>query len=157
MLNQVERAKDKWGGRHTTIDNWLHERMELLIQYCQLAGIDKQASSALPDSNKISDFCEILMDYLSAGHFEVYDLLVTDDKEGAALKQSVYPKLAATTDEALAFNDAYVDAVSAEQAKNFDVALAKLGETLEDRFELEDELIAHMHSADNVSQVEAAL
>lgn len=157
MLNQVKRAKNKWGGRHTTIDNWLHERMELLIQYCDLAGVGQQSSTALPDSNKISDFCEILMDYLSAGHFEVYDMLVADDNEGSALKQRVYPKLAVTTDEALAFNDAYVDAITAEQAKHFDSALAKLGETLEERFELEDELIAHMHNSDNIKQVEAAL
>ncbi len=51
-----------------------------------------------------------------------------------------------TTDAALAFNDTFAQAVTPEQAAEFDSALAKLGETLEERFALEDELIAHVHT-----------
>jgi regulator of sigma D len=54
--------------------------------------------------------------------------------------------LTKTTDAALSFNDKFAEAVSAEQASGFDVALATLGETLEERFALEDELIAHVHT-----------
>ena len=50
-----------------------------------------------------------------------------------------------TTDAALAFNDTFAQAVTPEQAAEFDSALA-VGETLEERFALEDELIAHVHT-----------
>ncbi|WP_218311218.1 sigma D regulator [Alteromonas antoniana] len=162
MLNKLEQAKDKWGGRHTIIDNWLHARQMLLIKYCELAGLSgghDQApqSHALPDASAIDAFCEAMMDYLSAGHFEVYDMLVNDDAEGQALKQKLYPEIAVTTDSALTFNDAYTDAVSAEQASQFDTDLASLGETLEVRFELEDQLIGHMyHSEQALASAEIA-
>ncbi|RDV25688.1 sigma D regulator [Alteromonas aestuariivivens] len=145
MLNQLEKVKGRWGGKSSTIDNWLQERQDLLIQFCQLAGLGSQASNALPDAGTIDEFCSLLMDYLSAGHFEVYEILVSNDEEGERLKKSVYPLLANTTDKALAFNDKYAEANSAEQASSFDKDLAALGETLEERFELEDELINHMY------------
>ena len=162
MLKKLEQAKDKWGGKHSIIDNWLHARQTLLIRYCELAGLSGghdhgHQSSALPDASAIDAFCEAMMDYLSAGHFEVYDMLVSDDADGKALKQKIYPEIAATTDSALNFNDAYTDAVSAEQASQFDTDLASLGETLEVRFELEDQLIGHMyHSEQALASEETA-
>ncbi len=151
MLNQLEQVKGKWGGQLATIDNWLQARQRLLIQYCELAGLDhhdnhngKQANP-LPDPAAIDAFCEAMMDYLSAGHFEVYDMLVSDDAKGKALKQQLYPDIATTTDDALAFNDTYTDVVSEQQAAAFDRHLQALGETLEARFALEDQLIAHMY------------
>jgi len=144
MLQQLESVKNKWGGKNQVIDKWLLDRQALLVSYCDLAGIN-QDSGCLPDADKISHFCDALMDYLSAGHFEVFDLLVESDVAGNALKEQLYPKLKQTTDASLAFNDSFADAVTAEQATHFDTALARLGETLEERFALEDELIAHVH------------
>ncbi len=145
MLNKLEEAKSSWGGRSETIDNWLHERQALLIKYCDLAGLNQSGASILPAANEVSDFCSVLVDYLSAGHFEVYEMLVSDDEAGIKLKRAVYPQIAETTDSALRFNDLYAEALSAEQAKNFDRELADLGNVLEARFELEDQLINHMH------------
>ncbi len=82
MLTRLEKAQQKWGGSHTIIDKWLTERQELLVLYCKIAGFspyDKK-DHALPDQLQIQTFCQILMDYLSAGHFEVYD----DDKKAPA-------------------------------------------------------------------------
>lgn len=156
MLNKLERAKSKWGGRHSTIDDWLHARQTLLIQYCDLAGLsgshdNVHQTNALPDASAIDAFCETMMDYLSAGHFEVYDMLTGEDAKGQALKQKIYPQIAVTTDQALTFNDIYSDVVSAEQAAKFDNDLASLGETLEVRFELEDQLIGHMYDSESQS------
>ena len=75
MLTRLEKAQQKWGGSHTVIDKWLSERQELLVLYCRIAGFspyDKK-DHALPDQLQIQNFCQLLMDYLSAGHFEVYD------------------------------------------------------------------------------------
>ena len=61
-------------------------------------------------------------------------------------EDKLLPKLQKTTDAALEFNDTFAQAVTPEQASRFDCALAQLGETLEERFALEDELIAHVHT-----------
>ncbi|MEW9798517.1 sigma D regulator [Alteromonas sp. CYL-A6] len=156
MLKQLESVKSKWGGKSETVDNWLKARQQLLIQYCELAGVTGVAgpdsemshgtkSTALPDIADIEAFCESLMDYLSAGHFEVYDMLAETSSKAKALKEQLYPQLAKTTDEALGFNDRYTQLVDAQQAAAFDADLEKLGETLEDRFELEDRLVRHLY------------
>jgi regulator of sigma D len=145
MLSQVEAAKQNWGGKSATIDKWLYERQNLLIQYCHLAGLDT-VKGALPEAADISEFCTILMDYLSVGHFEVYEMLVENDESGALLKAKIYPLIAETTEKALNFNDNFADSFTPEQANNFDKALDSLGEVLEERFALEDQLIQHMHN-----------
>lgn len=144
MLQQLESVKSKWGGKSQVIDKWLLDRQALLVSYCKLAGINAH-DDCLPDADEISEFCGALLDYLSAGHFEVFEILVEDDTSGLTLKEELYPRLAKTTDTALSFNDAFADAISIEQAAKLDDALADLGETLEERFALEDELIAHVH------------
>lgn len=154
MLSQAEQAKDKWGGSHSAIDSWLHERQMLLVQYCELAGLPpfNRENDALPDKTAISSFCEILVDYVSAGHFEVYDQIVDEDKNGSLglqLKESLYPKISETTDDALTFNDYYADAQDDEALTNFDKQLSDLGQKLEERFALEDQLIQSIHSVNN--------
>ena len=146
MLQQLEKVKVKWGGKSDTVDNWLLARQSLLVSYCHLAGLDQQGES-LPEANDIANFCENLMDYLSAGHFGVFNMLVDDEAEGKALKQRLYPKLTQTTDSALQFNDKFAEALTIEQAAVFDSELANIGETLEERFALEDQLIAHMYAS----------
>ena len=145
MLQQLESVKSKWGGKSQVIDRWLMDRQALLVSFCELACINKR-SECLPDPDEIDNFCSALLDYLSVGHFEVFDMLVENDNEGLALRDKLYPRLTKTTDAALAFNDTFAQAVTPEQAAEFDSALAKLGETLEERFALEDELIAHVHT-----------
>ncbi|MBC3766565.1 sigma D regulator [Neptunicella marina] len=144
MLTGVEQAKQKWGGAHNAIDNWLAERQLLLVMYCELAGLPPydKAANALPDKERISEFCGLLMDYLSAGYFEVYEKL----SEGEELADQLYPQIAESTDAALSFNDKYAELDSDANAQNFDVELSNLGQLLEERFEFEDKLINNLHS-----------
>ncbi|WP_137165660.1 sigma D regulator [Salinimonas lutimaris] len=146
MLNQLEKTREKWGGRSATVDNWLHARQALLIEYCRLAGINTRQGT-LPAEAELSVFCDNLIDYTSAGHFKIYDLLVSDDKAGQTLKQTIYPQLADTTDTALQFNDDFSAEIQLEKAAAFEQAIARLGEVLTQRFELEDQLISHMFEA----------
>lgn len=154
MLDQLKEVKAKWGGKSDTIDNWLQERQLLLVHYCHLAGLDSPEKTQLPNATDIGEFCTILMDYLSAGHFEVYDMLVAECADGQALKDTIYPRLTELTDSALDFNDQYADGVSDTLAAEFDRQLAALGEILEERFELEDQLIQHMHQAEPAAAAE---
>ena len=151
VLNQVDIARQRWGGASNTIDNWLDERRQLLIQYCHLAGVNYQSANTLPDETEVNEFCALLMDYLSVGHFEVYEMLVSDDEDGQALKQELFPKISATTDQALDFNDQFAEGFTPDNSRNFELAITNLGEALDDCFELEDRLIQRMHGLVNDS------
>ncbi|BDF95834.1 MULTISPECIES: Rsd/AlgQ family anti-sigma factor [Pseudoalteromonas] len=152
MLTRLEKAQQKWGGSHTVIDKWLTERQELLVLYCRIAGFSPydQKDHALPDQLQIQNFCQILMDYLSAGHFEVYDdIAKACEQKGPSsqkLANELYPRISETTDTALDFNDKYAEVDKEDLLNDFDHDLSKLGEALELRFELEDELIDNLYS-----------
>lgn len=98
----------------------------------------------------IEVFCESLMDYISAGHFEVYETLFREGlRESTAeleanreLLNEIYHSIENTTDLALTFNEKYKD----EQLHSSeDVSLPKdlmqLDNALTIRFALEDQLL----------------
>lgn len=149
MYNRLQSARQQWGGSLTAIDNWLEERQQLIVCYCKLAALppfDKQnAGQQLPEQQQILHFCQLLMDYLSAGHFEVYDQIVsqcaTNGAHSKALAEALCPKIASSTDLALEFNDKFADEAAHQTLSSFDADLSRLGQALEERFGLEDELI----------------
>lgn len=161
MLTRLEKAQNKWGGSHSAIDNWLNERQELLVRYCQLAGTSpfEQKDNALPVEADIILFCQVMMDYISAGHFEVYEHIVKACKVNGhnshQLATKLYPQIDVTTDTALVFNDKYTDREETDENGNpinleelfadFDADLSKIGQAMEKRFELEDELIEALY------------
>lgn len=153
MYTRLQSARQQWGGSSTAIDNWLEERQQLIVTYCKLAALppfDKQnQDNQLPAHEDILGFCQLLVDYLSAGHFEVYDQIVSqceiNGEYSKSLADALYPKISASTDIALEFNDKYAD--TADIGFNrFDQDLSTLGQALEDRFGLEDELIQTLHT-----------
>ncbi len=152
MLTRLEKAQQKWGGSHSVIDKWLTERQELLVLFCRIAGFSpyEKKDHALPDQLQIQNFCQILMDYLSAGHFEIYDDIAKACKEkgpeSQKLANALYPRISETTDVALDFNDKYAEVEQDDLLDEFDKDLSALGEALELRFELEDELIDNLYS-----------
>ncbi len=153
MYTRLESAQRKWGGSLTAIDNWLDERQRLIVRYCELAALppfDKKSGNSLPDLADIQHFCQLLMDYLSAGHFEVYEQIVSqcavNGQDSRQLADSLYPKIANSTDMALEFNDKYAEAESSTLSKNFDRDLSMLGQALVERFDFEDELIQTLHN-----------
>ncbi len=161
MLTQVEQAQSKWGGSHSAIDTWLNERQKLLVHYCKLVGTEKNSQkneNPLPNHDEIVLFCQVMMDYISAGHFEVYEQIVkackVNGEQSKALATELYPRIDNTTDTALCFNDKYADLDSEEnQGKSadeifadFEEDLAMVGQALEERFGLEDELIDTLYN-----------
>lgn len=152
MLQQFEQTRQRFGGRHALIDSWLSARKELLVRYCKLSGLPSIGDEtiddrALPTREAVSEFCAMLMDYVSTGHFEVYERLIGSLEEGAqdAVRASagrLYAQIVDSTDTVLAFDEAYGDGDAEELWPEFDVSLSRLGEALETRFEREDELIA---------------
>lgn len=151
MYIRVQKAKQKWGGSLTVIDHWLDERQKLIASYCKLAGLPPFETNrqTLPTQETVREFCQLLMDYLSAAHFEIYEKIISgtenNDADIKQLAASLYPKIAASTDLALNFNDNYAEHLSTRFSGPFDLELSALGQALEERFELEDQLIDTLH------------
>ncbi|MCM0614259.1 sigma D regulator [Marinobacter sediminum] len=150
MLENCRNARERWGGVSELIDRWLKERQELLVHYCDLSGeSDYSQTEAL--RGKFVRLCELLVDYVSTGHFEIYEQLVQEAREfddgGLELAGKVYPRIEHTTEVALNFNDR-VDGrdLTEEDVNALFSELSKLGEMLETRFEMEDFLIEHLHN-----------
>lgn len=151
MPDNSQVAKERWGGVSELIERWLQERQQLIVTYCRLTRVS-DFSSLDKARSAFCKFCELLVDYVSAGHFEIYDKLIQEatafDDGGVALAERLYPRIQKTTEVALAFNDRF-DRIQGESA-GFDElyeGLSGLGETLEDRFEMEDLLIESLHNA----------
>ena len=151
MLAQFEQSQQQWGGVNKTIDSWLQERQAVLVSYCELAGLPpfKQSEKSLPCTLNIKRFCQVLMDYISAGHFEIFDAIVAKCKingqESADKAHKLYPKINSSTDFALQFNDNFAELESLETSNSFDQSLSLLGKHLEERFYFEDQLIANLY------------
>lgn len=129
--------------------NLVHDRNEMLSQYCLLAGTGKATSTA--DQSKeaeavlLREFCENLIDYLARGQFELYQR-ISDGKERRQdiieLASKIYPRISETTNVAVDFNDEFDKCQ--QKLGSFDhygERLSQLGEELAIRFELEDKLI----------------
>jgi len=151
MLENCKNAKERWGGVNELIDKWLMERQELIVKFCDLTV--NPASSQENTIEKLQGFCQVLVDYVSAGHFEIYDQLVQEanefkNEEGTALLASTIPHIQETTEVALDFNDSFDDIHKVDDGVEKLVArLENLGRTLENRFELEDKLIESIHTS----------
>lgn len=149
MLEKCKSAKERWGGVSGIIDGWLEERQMLISLFVHLPEhhINEELNS------KIQSFCEVLMDYLSSGHFEVYEQLLregSDFADGSLEEgQELLPKIQVSTDIALDFNDDFSNLLdpTVQQIREFSEHLSKLGEALEERFELEDKMIAVLHTS----------
>ncbi|WP_432455814.1 MULTISPECIES: sigma D regulator [unclassified Agarivorans] len=149
MLRKLEQAQAKWGGASQVIDAWLLARKQLLITYCNLAGLPPYESKerSLPSPETISHFCEQLVDYVSTGHFEVYEQIVSGcagegDSQPA---EKLLPQISATTETALRFNDQYAEVNEDLEFASFDRDLSELGQEMEERFAIEDQLLDHLY------------
>ncbi|ABM04911.1 regulator of RpoD, Rsd/AlgQ [Psychromonas ingrahamii 37] len=153
MLTKLERAKEEWGGRLSVIDNWLEERQTLVVVYCKLAGLPpyQETNHSLPAQEKITHFCQLLLDYASTGHFEIYEQIITqcklDGENNLKIAQELYSRITTTTDAALSFNDKYAESANEQALVDFDRDLSNLGQLMEERFEREDQLleVVHLH------------
>ncbi|TBU94080.1 sigma D regulator [Stutzerimonas kirkiae] len=142
MLESCRNAQERWGGVHLLIDRWLQERHQLVQAYADL----QQAQAAPKESRQ--RFCQLLLDYVSAGHFGVYEQLVREaeafgNHQGIELATRIYPRLQAITEHALSFNDQCERAVNDTLSEE----LQQVGQLLHERFELEDCLIEVLHTA----------
>jgi regulator of sigma D len=89
------------------------------------------------------------VDYVSVGHFEVYEQLAKEAKafsDSAGLKAGadLVDKIQPSTEAVLDFNDKYLETDDLD-ALSKDLSI--IGEALEQRFESEDKMIEVLHNA----------
>lgn len=148
MLDQCS-IEERFEGVNQLIGRWLRERQNLIVQFCALSGIHDSRPSAEATTKRLEHFCELLIDYVSAGHFEVYYELIREAEafeDGSAdLAKSLLPHIIDSTERAMNFHDTYADAKATSETLPED--LSKLGETLATRFDYEDQLIEVLHEA----------
>ena len=149
MLENCQTARERWGGVNQIIDRWLQERQDMLVQYCALSGLDQAATNDQARGEKLRELCQILVDYVSAGHFEIYDQLIKegrDFEDDDALKEAgkLFSIVDGTTEQILDFNDKYLET---DDLASIDSDLSRLGETLEVRFTAEDRMISVLHTS----------
>lgn len=123
------------------IDRLLTEREQLLVLYCRVAGLEPyQRREAVQPL--LERFCQVLVDYAAAVHFEIYGRLAQGQERRRAVvdvAEEHYPWIAETTEQVVHFNDlcsaqGVVDGLPEE--------LSRLGEMLATRFEHEDSVFA---------------
>lgn len=146
MLNRLESLTQRVGGSNELVDQWLQARKQLLVAYCSLVGIKPNKEKHTPLNEKaLENFCHNLVDYLSAGHFHIYDKIIKQVEGSASPKMALttkfYPKLQANTETVMAFHDRYTEADIDDVCVELNQALSDIGEALASRFALEDQLI----------------
>ncbi|HEG2198771.1 sigma D regulator [Enterobacter kobei] len=146
MLNQLESLTERVRGSNKLVERWLHVRKHLLVAYYNLVGIKPGKESFMRLNEKaLDDFCQSLVDYLSDGHFNIYERIIRE-MEGTTpylAASKLYPLLEANTQQIMDYYDSTLEnAIDHDNYLEFQQALSDLGEALEERFTLEDRLIA---------------
>ena len=149
MLDNCKNAKERWGGVSEIIDRWLQERQDMLVEYCSLSTTQSFSEENEEQCKQLRRLCQIMMDYTSAGHFEVYGQLMREAKDfndTNALEEAngLYTQVEETTDALLDFNDKYQETDDFTTLQN---DLSIIGERLAARFEAEDRMISVLHDA----------
>jgi regulator of sigma D len=119
-----------------------NERREVWSLYCHVAELKPFSANDAVKSSLIQ-FSQILVDYVSLGHFGVYERVLSgNERRGRILSvaQEIYPEFSATTDTAILFNDKYDNVEKIEDFEDLEQDLSVVGESLAKRIELEDRL-----------------
>lgn len=123
------------------VSKWLQERQNLIVAFSSLCQIHpvKEESHPIVD---LEEFCELLVDYLCRGHFEMYATLIQEIEHCPNSRLKIHPtlldRILHSTEKARDFDRTYENATHYD---NLEADLSALGENLAFRFEWEDELI----------------
>ncbi len=148
MPNQRSDATQQFEAVEELLTRWLKERRAVLGKYTEIVvTLDSRFDDAALELRQKA-LCELLVDYVSAGHFEVFHALINEAEsfgdDSCALTEILIPAIGDTTEVILAYEEKYGHAQGYLEKLKRD--LSALGEVLESRFVLEDRLIAGLHN-----------
>jgi regulator of sigma D len=119
-----------------------NERREVWSLYCNVAEL-KPFSANDTVKNQLTKFSQLLVDYVSLGHFGVYERLLagTERRQRVlTIAKAIYPEFSSITDAAISFNDKYEKIEEISSFDDLEQDLSALGESLAKRIDLEDRL-----------------
>lgn len=154
MLEDCKNALERWGGVHSLIDRWLDQRRSLLVSFIELKEACDSELEAVSKA-RIDTFSETLMDYISAGHFEIYPQLAEEarafnDESALQIASQLLERLEMSTEMVLEFDQDYDSPVRCQQhLARLPAWIDRLAKGLTERFALEDQLIARLHAANS--------
>jgi regulator of sigma D len=144
---QTNAANERRARTRNEIKRLIEDRNNVLSQYYNLA---KQSEDTEADTSNtlelLEEFCQELVDYMATGHFEIYRRIEEGNERRddiTQLAEKIMPRINDTTQVAVAFNDLYDNSEKIDDAavKKLPGYLAKLGEELATRIDLEDRFI----------------
>lgn len=131
---------------NSLIEALLEERKQVWSLYCVVAGLNETKTNKSMEV-LIEDFCQLLVDYISLGHFGVYQKILDGSERRKAIinaAERLYPKISKATEVVLDFNDKYQTLTPKMILNDLSNDLSELGEQLANRIELEDQLLGEM-------------
>lgn len=150
MMSEYNAVSDRRVRSREKLATLVRTRTETLSLFAELANQRPfEADEITRDA--LQEFCQALIDYAASAHFQLYRYISDKlERRVAVLKvaDSIYPKIAQTTDMILRFNDKYENfdllRENGEILALLDTDLSILGETLAERIQLEDQVIGAM-------------
>lgn len=147
MTSQYVADKDRRSRSREKLATLVKTRSETLSLYSELAN-QRPFEADEVTGEALQEFCQALIDYAASAHFQLYRF-ISDKLERRTpvleVADRVYPKIVQTTDNILRFNDKYeaVDLLNGDREvlTLLDSDLSRLGETLAERIQLEDQVI----------------
>lgn len=143
------------------IKQLIEERNSVLSQYYNLARQTEESENDINNTLELlEEFCQELVDYMAIGHFELYRRIEEGNErrdEINRLAEKIMPRINDTTQIAVAFNDLYdnTSKLDDDMLKQLPNYLAKLGEELATRIDLEDQIINTLLAAGNKPELSA--
>ena len=144
--DKATQSQERRAGTQQLVERLTSDRAAMLALFCQVAGVEpfKRDKSERSSRALLDEFCQVLVDYIAAGHFSLYERIVNGKerrRDTAKLAEELYPRINQTTDAAIAFNDKYDSEKHPESRDELESELPGLGEELSKRIELEDQLL----------------
>lgn len=118
------------------------ERHDLWSLYCQIGEL-KPFADVEAVKAKLTKFDQLLVDYISLGHFGLYERILAGNERRDRLQAyatQIYQEFSAVTDLSVRFNDKYAKVKNIATFSRLAEDLSELGESLAKRFDLEDRL-----------------
>jgi regulator of sigma D len=146
MSSRERRTSERRINTQSLIDKLMKERQEMLVLFCQVAGLEPYRRSDSLDK-LLQSFCQVLIDYTAFGHFEVFGRISEGNERRTGVvrvAKEIYPDFVLASEAAVAFNDKYDLSDHALVLDHLSEDLSRLGEELAVRIELEDQLLSSM-------------
>ncbi len=138
MLSKTERRQNN----QNLVLQLQKERQQVWSLYCKVAEL-KPFSSTSETQLLLTKFSQLLIDYVSLGHFGLFDRVISGNERRESVlsaAKNLYPEFSKTTEDVIAFNDQYDDNLNTLKVDSLEADLSSLGESLAKRVDLEDKL-----------------